>query len=136
MTKKIFCTGCNKDVIAQLTNGEEMYPQRKDLYDIPFWICDTCKAFVGCHWKTNQPTKPLGVLATQELKDARKSIHAVLDPFWRSGKIGRGRAYAYVSNRIGKEYHNGEIRSVEEARSIYHIVATLHNELVGQAALI
>jgi hypothetical protein len=96
---------------------------------MPFWICDTCKAFVGCHWQTKQRTKPLGVLATQELKNARKKIHAVLDPLWKSKKIKRGQAYAYVGHRLGHPYHNGELRSLDEARQVYKIVATLHQEL-------
>lgn len=127
---EIFCTGCGKNVEARLTNGEEMYPHRPDLYKIPFWICDTCRAFVGCHWKTDNPTRPLGVLATQEIKEVRKKIHATLDPLWKSEKILRGKAYAYISHRIGKEYHSAEIRSVEEGNKIYEIVSNLQKELV------
>lgn len=122
---EIYCTGCEKYVSARLTNGEEMYPHRKDLYALPFWVCPDCPAFVGCHHKTSQPTRPLGVLATQKLKDERKKIHAVLDPLWKSGLIPRAKAYAYVSKKLGKEYHNAEIRTVEEAREVHKIVLEL-----------
>lgn len=127
----IYCTGCEKDVEARLTDGKERYPHRPDLYDIPFWKCDTCGGYVGCHHKTDNPTKPLGVIATKEILEARKKIHALLDPMWKSKRIKRGQAYAFVSNRLGYNYHNGEIRTLEEARTIYRIVGELHNELVN-----
>lgn len=61
---KIYCTGCGKDVQARLTDGAERYPHRPDLYELPFWKCDTCGNYVGCHHKTRAPTKPLGCIAT------------------------------------------------------------------------
>jgi hypothetical protein len=91
---------------------------------------------VGCHHKTKTPTKPLGCIATPEILNARKKIHALLDPLWKSGVISRGRIYGYVSKQLGYTYHNGEIRSIEEARKIYRIVAELHNELNGVITLI
>lgn len=127
---KIYCTGCETDVQARLTDGKERYPHRPDLYDIPFWRCDTCGNYVGCHHKTKERTKPLGVIATPEILNARKKIHALLDPLWKTKRIKRSQAYAYVTKRLGYTYHNGEIRTMEEAREIYKIVATLHNELV------
>lgn len=132
---KIYCTGCEKEVDARLTDGNERYPHRKDLYNIPFWRCDGCGNYVGCHWKTKTPTKPLGCIATPEILDARKKIHSLLDPLWKSGRIRRGQAYAYVTKRLGHEYHNGEIRTLDEARQIYTIVGQLHNELLKETAL-
>lgn len=126
---QIYCTGCGKDVEARLTDGKERYPHRLDLHELPFWKCDICGGYVGCHHKTDRPTKPLGVIATPQILEARKKIHATLDPLWKSGKIKRGQAYAYVSKRLGYSYHNGEIRSLDEARKIYTIVGELHNEL-------
>lgn len=127
---KIYCTGCSKEVEARLTDGREMYPHREDLYSLPFWKCDTCGAFVGCHHKTEDRTKPLGVLATQEIKNARKRIHAVLDPLWQSGRIARGKAYAYITHRFGRTYHSADIRSKEEGAQVYEIVSTLSKELL------
>lgn len=126
----IYCTGCEKDVNARLTNGKERYPHRPDLYELPFWKCDTCGNYVGCHHKTNSPTNPLGVIATPEIIEARKKIHTLLDPLWKSKKIKRGQAYAYVSHRLGYSYHNGQIRTIDEARTIYKIVGELHNDLI------
>lgn len=127
---KIFCTGCEKEVEARLTDGKEMYPHRSDLYELPFWKCDSCGAFVGTHHKTSERTKPLGYLATPALKKWRMAIHSTLDPLWKEGKIKRGQAYAYISHRLGKVYHSAEIRSAEEGRQVYEIVKTLRGELL------
>lgn len=129
---KIYCTGCGADVEARLTDGAERYPHRPDLFSLPFWRCDTCGNYVGCHHKTKQPTKPLGVIATPEILNARKKLHALIDPMWQSGKIKRGQVYAYIGHRLGYNYHTGEIRTMDEARTIYRIAAQLHNELIGE----
>ncbi len=123
---KIFCTGCAAYVEARLTDGSEMYPHREDLWSLIFWVCDTCHAFVGTHKKSN---KPLGFLATPEVKTWRKNIHAILDPLWKGHKISRGRAYAYISHRIGRTYHTAEIYNVEEGKKIYKIVLALKMDL-------
>lgn len=129
----IYCTGCEKDVDARLTSGAEHYPHREDLKDIPFWRCDGCGNYVGCHWKTRTPTQPLGVIATPEIVNARKHIHRQLDPLWRKGLISRGEAYGYISGKMGngRSFHTGEIRSIEEARQVYQIVLKLKEELTS-----
>lgn len=128
---KIYCTGCEKEVEARLTNGEEMYPHRPDLYELPFWICDSCKAFVGTHHKTTNRNNPLGFLATPEVKKWRRAIHSQLDPLWEEGKISRKKAYDYISNKLGKTYHTAEIYSAEEGKNIYRIVKELQESLIG-----
>lgn len=129
--KTIFCTGCQFTVEARLTDGAERYPHRPDLSNIPFWHCDSCGAWVGCHHKTKQRTKPLGYLALPELFKARVAIHDIIDPLWKSDKIKRGQIYAHIAKKLGYQYHTGELRSLEEARTVYKIVAELHNELLG-----
>lgn len=125
---KIYCMGCGEDVEARLTDGSERYPHRKDLYKIPFWHCDTCGAWVGCHHKTAKPTTPLGILATPEMFEARKAIHSLIDPIWQSGDYPRAKLYAYMSRKLGKQYHTGELRTMEEARSAWKIAADLNNQ--------
>lgn len=122
-TRKIYCTGCGHDVQARLTSGQEVYSHRKDLYALPFWICDTCGNFVGCHHKTKNRTRPLGCIPTKEIKNARQHIHRILDPIWKSGRMGRGELYAEIADRLGvDDYHTAEIRSVEEARAAYRVI--------------
>ena len=125
--RTIFCAGCQCDVDARLTYGVEIYPHRKDLGNLPFWKCDTCGNFVGCHHKTSKPTKPLGCIPTPEIKRSRSHIHRVLDPLWKSGRIKRRDLYRQISALLGKEYHTAEIRTVEEARTVYLILQDIDN---------
>lgn len=118
----MYCCGCQKEIKARLTNGEEIYPHRKDLFDLPFWKCDTCGNYVGCHHKTKERTKPLGNIPTKELRNARSHIHNILDPIWKNGKMSRKQIYAELKKKLGYEYHTAEIKTVEEARKIYKII--------------
>lgn len=119
---EIYCVCCGHEVEARLTDGKEIYSHRKDLYSLPFWKCDTCGNFVGCHHKTKNRTRPLGNIPTKELREARKHIHALLDPIWKSGRMKRKEIYAFIADRIGGEYHTAEIKSIEEAREVYRII--------------
>lgn len=117
-----YCCGCKTDVEPRLTSGEEIYPHRPDLSDLPFWKCDDCGNFVGCHHKTKNRTKPLGCIPTPEIKNARKHIHAILDPLWKSGRFERKELYGALSNALGYEYHTADIKDINEARRIYRII--------------
>lgn len=128
MSRKIFCSACGRDVDARLTDGREIYPHRTDLYELPFWKCDTCGNSVGCHHKTSTPTNPLGIIADKKLKNARIHIHRILDPLWKSGEHTRGEIYAILTKKLGWEYHTANIRSVEEAREVYRTVREISNE--------
>ncbi len=115
----IYCCGCGTEVEARLTDGKEIYPHRRDLYDLPFWKCDTCRNYVGCHHKTPERTKPLGVIPTPELKKARMDIHAIIDPLWKEGGMKRHQVYGVLTRALGRQYHTAELRSVEEAQIVY-----------------
>ncbi|WP_349366745.1 MAG: zinc-finger-containing protein [Nitratireductor rhodophyticola] len=128
MSKKrdIFCCGCGETVSARFTDGGEVYPHRKDLKALPFWKCDACGNFVGCHHKTKNRTKPLGVIPTPELKKARQHIHRILDPLWKSGRFDRRELYSMIAHALDiEEYHTADIRSIEEARDVYRTVKEL-----------
>lgn len=120
--RSIFCCACQHEVNARLTTGTEIYPHRPDLASLPFWRCDTCRNYVGCHHKTSDRTRPLGNIPTAEIRKARQHIHAILDPIWKSGKMRRREVYERVSKHIGRSYHTSEIRSIEEARTVYEFV--------------
>lgn len=117
--RRIHCCGCGGDVDARLTDGGEIYPHRPDLHSLPFWLCDACLNFVGCHHKTKHRTEPLGCIPTAELKEARKKLHALIDPIWQSGKMGRRELYAAMSRELGWEYHTAKTRTMDEARAAY-----------------
>ena len=119
---RIFCCGCDSEVPARLTTGKEIYPRRADLASLPFWKCDACGNYVGCHHKTKERTKPLGNIPTPQLRNARKHIHAILDPIWKSGKIGRSELYRSITDELGYQFHTAELKTVEEARRVWKIV--------------
>lgn len=132
---KIYCVGCLKEVEARLTNGFEIYPHRPDLSTLPFWKCDSCKNYVGCHHKTKDSTRPLGVIPTAELRKARQHIHRILDPLWQKGQYTRQELYAILTHRLGgtKRYHTADVNSLEEARQVYRIVLSLGGKQGRQA---
>jgi len=125
----IWCCGCNAQVSARLTSGAELYQHRLDLRNLPFWICDACRNFVGCHHKTKNRTRPLGCIPTKELKEARKHIHALIDPLWQSGLVTRKALYAELGGVVGRKYHTAELRSIDEARDVYRAAKKLSERL-------
>lgn len=118
----IRCCGCHEKVLARLTNGAEIYPHRLDIALLPFWKCNACGNYVGCHHKTTNPTEPLGNIPTPELRKARSHIHAILDPLWKSKRLKRTYLYKMISDHMGFGYHTGQIRTIEEARKVYKFV--------------
>lgn len=127
---RIWCCGCQSDVDARLTDGTEIYPHRRDLASLPFWRCDTCRNFVGCHHKTADRTKPLGCIPTKEIKNARQHIHSILDPLWKGKKNMRGKVYRKVAAKLGiEEYHTAELRTIEDARQAYKAVLEIRQEM-------
>jgi len=132
--REIWCCDCGFKVKARLTDGKEIYPHREDLYKLPFWICDRCDNFVGCHWKTKDRTRPLGIIPTPAIKNARKHIHALLDPMWKNrdnAKRKRTFLYNIIKERLGSkyDYHTANIISVEEGRKVYRIILDISKEI-------
>lgn len=125
---EIYCCGCRREVSARLTDGREIYPRRRDLHDLPFWKCDACKNYVGCHFKTNKPTKPLGCIPTNKIRTARQHIHNILDPLWKTGKVRRKEVYSRLSTALGRRYHTADLRSLDEARVICQEIETIYRE--------
>lgn len=121
----IYCCECKKDIKARLTDGKEIYNHRQDLYDLPFWKCDTCNNYVGCHHKTKDRTRPLGNIPNKQLRNARNHIHALLDPIWKNSsnkRKTRGIIYNELSKRLGYDYHTAQIKTIEEARNVYRLL--------------
>ena len=116
---RLWCCQCRGDVEARLTTGAEIYPHRPDLAAHPRWVCDGCKNHVGTHHKTSDPTRPLGNIPSPELRRARMHIHSLIDPAWESGAVRRKVIYAQLSAALGREYHTAELRTLDEARTVY-----------------
>ena len=125
----LYCCKCGHKVEARLTDGAEIYPHRRDLKSLPFWKCDACGNHVGCHHKTDNPTRPLGCIPSPEIKHARKHIHRILDPLWKTGKIERKKLYKMLSDATGRKYHTANIRTIEEARHVYKLIQSIGDSL-------
>lgn len=130
----IWCCGCKQKVDARLTTGKEIYPHRPDLYSFPYWKCDDCRNYVGCHYKTKDRTRPLGMIATPEIKNARQHIHRILDPLWigkNKSKKKRDRIYDEIKRRIGMKvpFHTANIISIEEGRRVYRVIQSIIDEI-------
>lgn len=121
----LYCCGCEKEVGARLTDGSEIYPYRTDLHKLPFWKCDACGNYVGCHHKTNDRTRPLGCIPTREIRAVRKHIHEILDPIWKCNRMKRTDLYKKISDKLGYKYHTSGIRSLEEARKVEQIIGEI-----------
>lgn len=112
---QIYCCNCEKDVEAAQITGEQAYPHLPSLFVKKFWQCPHCHNFVGAHEKGPLAGHPFGVIATPELKRLRQQIHNLIDPLWKIMRIDRKVIYKKMSKAMGKEYHTGEIRTIEEA---------------------
>lgn len=130
--KSLYCCGCSNNSQAQLVSGKEIYPHRPDLYSLPFWQCLKCKNYVGCHHKTRNKTKPLGCIATPEIKKARQHIHKLIDPLWQPDNYNkRDFIYSIIAKELGRrKYHTANIRSIEEAREVWKIAKRLPQLLI------
>ena len=122
----IYCCKCNREVNAELTKGNIIYPHRPDLYSKNFYTCPHCKNYVGCHPGT---TRPLGVIPTPEIRIARHRLHVFMDPLWRNKQISRMKLYKLISKELGYTFHVGNIKSVSDCFMIYDIVERIKNDL-------
>lgn len=126
---KIYCCACEKKVEAELINGQRLYPNRPDLFALPFWLCRTCHGTVGCHHKTNDPTRPLGSLANHGMTKIRRKLHEQMDPLWKGGKITRTKLYKRISKEFGRAFHISKLRNMNEAHKAKRILERIIEEL-------
>jgi len=89
------CPYCG--TFSKLVTGQRIYPHRQDLFDMQFYLCAPCDAYVGCHEGT---TNPLGRLADVALRRAKNRAHAAFDPLWISGKMKRQSAYKWLAKQL------------------------------------
>lgn len=94
------CPYCHSSV--KYTTHAEIYGGRT-FNDWPYiYLCENkaCGASVGVHKNT---THPLGTLADQVTKDARKRAHAAFDPIWKSKQLKREEAYRWLAAQLDLE---------------------------------
>ena len=90
------CPYCGRE--AALVDSSEVYSKSYG----KIWLCHPCSAWVGVHKGTD---RPLGTLADDTTRHARKMAHRRFDPIWKSKKQGRGKArskaYAWLAEELG-----------------------------------
>lgn len=117
-----FCPKCKAPAV--IMHGVDLFPNRSELAEKPYWVCSTCDSRVGCHPNT---TEPLGELADEATRRARRGLHAIFDPHWlkaRNNGKARVAAYARLAKELGiadHECHVGRF-SVDQCRRAVEIV--------------
>jgi len=100
------CAHCRHP--SRLTDGREIYPNRRDLRELKFWRCDRCDAHVGCHKPDvghGDGTVAYGYPANKELRRARNWLHNKFDPIWMAAprnkrRTTRRRLYRILSRGL------------------------------------
>ena len=86
------CPYCNKE--ALYLTSEQFYGRD---FGTNLYVCFDCDARVGTHERTK---KPLGTMATKELRELRKQCHSLFDKMWKSGKLTRKQAYKWLQESM------------------------------------
>lgn len=85
------CPHCSADV--RIATHQEIYG--RDYGEWPWvYLCTGCSAYVGMHPFTNIP---LGTLATEEIRNARKRCKIPFERLYKSGGMSRTEAYAALA---------------------------------------
>lgn len=118
------CMECGEQ--SRLTTGSQIYPNREDLFTMPFYICE-CGAYCGCHPDTRSP---LGYPAGRETRRARTAAHAALDGLWRSGQMTRSEAYIWLRKSMGldAEFCHIGMMTAAQARQVVVLVEALERD--------
>lgn len=113
----LLCPYCGNP--AELVTGADVYPHREDLHLKKFWRCSPCKAYVGCHAPNKRMglvgTEPLGRLANDPLRKAKRLAHAAFDPLWKEGQAPRSKAYGWLSQALGLPLDKTHIGEFDES---------------------
>lgn len=117
-----FCPHCEDEVGIQ---------HHSDVYGSAFgdwpwlYVCSSCEARVGMHPNTNIP---LGTLADEETREARKHCKEPFEALYKTGKMSREQAYQSLAGKLGipkEECHFGWFdaemceRAAQAAREVF-----------------
>lgn len=105
----VICPYCQQP--AELVDSAVVYGRSFG----PIWLCKPCDAYVGVH-KNAKNFAPLGRLANKELREWKKRAHLALDPLWRSGRMKRKEAYAFIQEQMGLEKRDTHIGKFDVAQ--------------------
>ena len=109
------CPYCGHEVVR--TSNKEIYGGR-EYGNGKCYLCRNCRASVGTH---PGGKKPLGILATSEMKELKKCCHGLFDPVWKKRKLGRGKLYQRLANKLdidSKDCHFGHFETTRLLQAI------------------
>lgn len=109
------CPYCRSSDIKLMTQTE-FYG--REYSGAKMYVCQKCRARVGCHKGTEIP---LGPLADSELIELRKKIHAIIDTQWKN-PTERSEMYHKLAEEFGMEknkFHVGFLKN-EQARWVLY----------------
>lgn len=120
--RRVSCDYCGK--AAGLIAGKEVYPHRPELAERHFWVCWPCDAWVGCFDRGDRD-EPMGELADEALRDARRAAHAAFDPLWQQGALTRETAYEWLAGAMATPVMRCRIgrMSLADCRRVVELVA-------------
>jgi len=117
---------------ARAVTGDQIDPSRRDLRNKRFYLCDGCRAQVGCHEGT---WEPFGTPALEHTRMMRRKAHSHFDPIWKAIRAAdqrlpasdprrqihaRDRGYQWLSKQLAipiERCHIGMMGS-EDARRV------------------
>ena len=119
----IVCDYCNNPAV--LVDSKVVYGRSYGM----IYLCQPCDAYVGTHKASG---KPLGRLATAELRKAKIAAHAAFDPLWK-GKVkrdgcskgkARGMGYKWLADQLGIKANDCHIGmfDVETCRRVVDLI--------------
>jgi len=90
------------------------------------YLCWPCKAWVGVHKHTD---KPLGRIADRKLRLWKRRAHEVFDLLWKTGGMGRTKAYSYMRKIMSmnkSEAHIGKF-DVDQCKKLVGLLTHTNN---------
>src|SRR3546814_13964056 len=75
MSNEVICPYCCMGALRM--TGRELYPAKPVLANKHYFACRNCYAWIGCKDGT---WEPVGRLADAELRRAKQSVHAAVEP--------------------------------------------------------
>lgn len=92
MCEQVKCPYCGR--VAEFMSSQLFYGQD---YGSNVYVCRRCDAYVGTHGRSK---RPMGSLANEELRTARKRAHSMFDLMWQRGHMTRSAAYRLLATSM------------------------------------
>lgn len=124
-TRQVICPYCGNH--ASLVYKKDIcktLPTHKE--DMLVWNCSPCNAYTSVHKHSTKKYRPMGVLATANLRSLRYRAHRYLDKLWEGRDIkARQKAYKVVQDLFNMTEKEAHISNLTEEQCI-QLISFLH----------